>query len=198
MLHELYYGTEPSDSRIDAMRARLERGIRGFLDSRSLREAASAPFQEIKGIDHEGHFELDGSRIYAAPDLTYRLGDGSFTIVDWKTGSDSEAHAVQIGVYALYLRHRHGVSGPVRGRIEYVADARGEDVVVDAGALDAAEREIRDSVSAMRGYLADPAANRPRLRDSFPLRDDRALCPSCSFYELCRPEIEGTAPPGPF
>ena len=198
MLHEFYYGAEPSDSKIDGMRKRVRASLEGFLASRSFREAASAPFQEIKGVDHEGHFDLDGTRVYAAPDLTYRLGDGRWVIVDWKTGAESDEHALQVAVYGLYLRHRHGVRGPIAAQIEYVAAATREDVAVDEAALDAAEREVRDGIEAMRGYLADPAANRPRAREAFPLRDDRAACPWCNFWELCAPEIQATAAPGPF
>jgi predicted RecB family nuclease len=197
MLHELYYGTELADSRIDAMRRRLRAATEGFLASPSFREAGAAPFQEIKGIDHEGHFELDGTRIYAAPDLTIRRGDGTWVIVDWKTGAGDEAHATQLGVYGLYLRHRHGVRGPVAGRLEYVSEGTSEDVAIDEAALEFALREIRDSVAAMRAYLDDPAANRPRPREAFPLRDDRRACPQCNFYELCRPEIEAGLE-GPF
>ncbi len=198
MLHEIYYGNEPSDARIDAVRERLRAACAGFVDSRSLREAASAPFCEIKDVDREGHFDLEGTRVYAMPDLVYRLGDGSFTIVDWKTGGEGEAHALQLAVYALYVRWRIGSAAPILGRVEYVERGRAEEVAIDAAALDAAEREVRDSIAAMRGYLEDPAANRPRPISAFPLRDDRSACPFCNFYEICRPELEGTPVPGPF
>ncbi len=199
MLHEFYYRHEPSDARIDAARARLAAAIDGYLASRSFSEARAAPLVEIKDIDREGHFELDGVRVYAAPDVAYRLGDGSWTIVDWKSGQEGEGHAAQIAVYGLYLRVRHGVRGGIAGRIEYVAERKREDVTIDEAALDAAEREVREGVASMRGYLADPVANRARGIEAFPLRDDRHGCPYCNFYELCRDEIvAGGGPPGPF
>lgn len=199
MLHEMYYGPEPSDERFAALRGRLGHAVAGFLASRSFREAASAPFQELRDVDRQGHFEVDGTRVYAQPDLLYKLGDGTWTIVDWKTGGEGEGHAVQLGIYGLYLRAGHGASGPIAGRLEYVAEGRREDVALDDAALDAAEREIRDGIAAMRGYLDDPDANRPRPIEAFPLREDRRDCPWCSFYELCQPEIEGgSGLDGPF
>lgn len=198
MLREFYYGTGPSDAAVESMRERLWRAIDGFLASKSFREAASAPFQEIKDVDHKGHFDLDGTRIYAAPDLDYRLGDGRWVIVDWKTGAVDEEQKTQVAVYGLYLRYRHGVRDPIVAHLEYVAEGTRTDVAIDEGALEAALREIRDSVAAMRGYLADEAENRPREREAFPLAADRRICPRCNFYEVCKPDLEGTPVEGPF
>lgn len=199
MLHEFYYGPGPSGQLIAAIREKLETCVAGLLESTSYREALEAPFVEVKEVDRPDFFVRDGVTVYARPDLLYRRGGGEYRLVDWKTGEEREGDARQLRIYALYLRSRSDLeSGRVVGCLEYLRSGGRLELELGEDACAEAEREIRDSISAMRSYLADPETNEPLPLERFPLRPDTSRCRFCNFYELDRAEIEGKPPPGPF
>ena len=132
------------------------------------------------------------------PDLVYRKGDDSWTVVDWKSGRREEDDREQALVYALYLREMHGVSGPdISVRIERLAHGTAEDYAYTQDDLDDGVDAIRDSIAAMRGYLDDVELNAPVEKAGFPLRSDTSVCKFCSFYEMDRDEIAAVQA-GPF
>lgn len=198
MLMEFYRGQGPSRDLVERIRDRLYACVRGLLASESFREAVEAPEVELKEVDRLDWIELEGVRIYAQPDLLYRLGD-AWRIVDWKTGGRSEGHAAQLRTYAVYLRERKDLErGPIIGRLEYLGEGDGLSVPISDRDVADERRRIADSVAAMRTYLEDPLRNAPRPRDNFPLAEDKRICPRCNFYELCREELESLEGAGPF
>ena len=58
--------------------------------------------REVIGVELDGAMEVDGVRIYGRADRIDRLEDGSFSIVDYKTGKPPTAAQVEAG-YALQL-----------------------------------------------------------------------------------------------
>jgi len=198
MLMEFYRGNGPSGDLVQQIRDRLYDCLRHLPESESFREAVEAPRVEIREVDRLDFVELEGVKLYAQPDLLYRLGD-AWRIVDWKTGGRASGHAPQLRTYALYLRMRADLPpGPIIGRLEYLKD--GEALSLPISDRDVAEEKqaILDSVAAMRTYLEDPIRNAPKARESFPLAEDRRRCPTCNFYELCEEELAGAEPAGPF
>ena len=198
MLMEFYRSSGPSRDRIEQIRDKLYACLRHLLSSESFREAVEAPMVEVKEVDRLDFVELDGVKLYAQPDLLYRLGD-AWRIVDWKTGQRHVSHPPQLRTYAVYLRERGDLPpGPVIGRLEYLGT--GESASVPISDRDCAEerQRIRDSVEAMRTYLADPVRNEPHERERFPLREDTRRCPTCPFFELCEDELLEAGAAGPF
>ena len=198
MLMEFYRGTGPSRDRIEKIRDRLYACLGNLPSSESFREAMAAPQVEVKETDRLDYVELDGVKMYAQPDLLYRLGD-AWRIVDWKTGSRDSGHASQLRTYAVYLRERPDLdAAPIIGRLEYLADGDSLTVPITDRDIAAERQSIGDSVAAMRTYLEDPLRNAAKPMDQFPLTDDRRWCKSCNFFELCEEELSETGPPGPF
>jgi CRISPR/Cas system-associated exonuclease Cas4 (RecB family) len=198
MLMEFYRGSGPSGDLVQRIRNRMYDCLRNLPSSESFREAIEAPRVEIREVDRLDFVELEGVKLYAQPDLLYRLGD-AWRIVDWKTGSRADSHAAQLRTYALYLRTRKDLpAGPIIGRLEYLKD--GEAVSLPISDRDVAEerQSILDSVAAMRTYLEDPLRNAPKAREAFPLAEDRRRCPTCNFFELCEAELAATETAGPF
>lgn len=198
MLMEFYRGNGPSGDLVRQIRDRLYDCLRNLPESESFREAIEAPRVEIREVDRLDFVELEGVKLYAQPDLLYRLGD-AWRIVDWKTGGKAGGHAPQLRTYALYLRTRGDLPpGPIIGRLEYLKD--GEALSLPISDRDVAEEKqsILDSVAAMRTYLEDPLRNAPKPREAFPLAEDPHRCPSCNFFELCEEELAGAEPVGPF
>ena len=199
MLHEFYYGGGPHGDTVRSLREKLPRCLEHALASTSYREAIAAPRVEIKEIDRGDVLEVDGVKVYAQPDLLYRRGDGSYRIVDWKTGAPFEKDLAQLRVYALYLSAREDLPpGPVVGVIEYLDAGARRESLIEPGDLELERRAIRDSIHAMRQYLADSDANEPLPMERFPLRDDASVCERCPFYELDREAIGSARTPGPF
>ncbi len=198
MLLEFYRGTGPSRDLVESIRDRLYACLRHLPESESFREAVEAPLVEVKEVDRLDFVELEGVKVYAQPDLLYRLGD-AWRIVDWKTGNRNVSHAPQLRTYAVYLRARGDLpGGPVIGRLEYLG--AGDSVSLPVTDRECAEerQRILDSAGAMRTYLADPLRNEAHPRDRFPLREDTERCADCPFFELCEAELAARDPAGPF
>jgi hypothetical protein len=199
MLMEFYRGTCPSRDLIEAIRDRLHACLRNLTESESYREAIESPQVEVKEVDRLDYVELEGVKLYAQPDLLYRLGDG-WRIVDWKTGGRNRSHPPQLRTYAVYVRAREDLSaGPITGRLEYLSEGEGTSLPIPDREVAEERQRILDSVGTMRTYLADPMQNAPLPRDSFPLTEDTRWCGRCPFYELCEEELEESgAEVGPF
>lgn len=198
MMMEFYRGTGPSQDLVVKIRGRLYGCLRHLPASDSFREAVESPQVEVKEVDRLDYLDLDGIKLYARPDLLYRLGD-AWRIVDWKTGGRAAGHAAQLRTYAVYLRERRDLpAGPIIGRLEYLSD--GESISVPITDRDIAEerRAIQDSVENMRTYLAEPLRNAAKPMGEFPLTDNRRWCASCNFFELCEDELAATENTGPF
>jgi CRISPR/Cas system-associated exonuclease Cas4 (RecB family) len=198
MMMEFYRGTGPSQDLVVKIRERLYACLRHLPASESFREAVESPQVEVKEVDRLDYLDLDGIKLYARPDLLYRLGD-AWRIVDWKTGGRAAGHAAQLRTYAVYLRERPDLpAGPIIGRLEYLSD--GESISVPITDRDIAEerRAIQDSVENMRTYLAEPLRNAAKPMSEFPLTDNRRWCSSCNFFELCEDELAATENTGPF
>ncbi len=198
MLMEFHRGTGPGRDLIERIRDRLHACLRNLPSAESFREALEAPQVEVKEIDRLDFVELEGVKVYAQPDLLYRVGD-AWRIVDWKTGARGEGYVPQLRTYAVYLRERTDLPrGPVIGRLEYLES--GDSVTVPITDRDIADERgrILASVENMREYLANPARNEPKPRESFPLAEDTRHCPRCNFYELCEDELAMRGETGPF
>lgn len=198
MMMEFYRGTGPPRDLIEQIRDRLHACLRGLFSSEAYREALEAPLVEIKDVDRLEFVELEGVKLYAQPDLVYRLGD-AWRIVDWKTGGRHESHAPQLRTYAVYLREREDLpAGPIVGRLEYLSEGDGTSLPIPDRDVAEERRRILDSVSAMRTYLEDPLRNAALPREGFPLVEDTRRCPRCPFFELCEDELLAAGEPGPF
>ncbi len=198
MFHEFYYDTGIGENRIAESRDILRTCFDNLLVSKSFREAVAAPFVEVKNVEEFATFYIDETPIHAVPDLVYRKGDDTWTVVDWKSGKREEDDREQALVYALFLREMHGVRGPDIGvRIERLAHGTAEDYAYTQKDLDDGVDEIRDSIAAMRTYLDDVELNAPNENESFPLRSDMSTCRFCNFYGMDREEI-ASVQEGPF
>ena len=197
MLHEFYYGTGLSDRAIEDTRQRVNACLTNLLASRSFREAIAAPYVEIREVERFDTFDFEGTAIHGVPDLLYRQGNDTWTVSDWKTGQEY-VDWNQLGVYAMYVRERYAVpASNILGRIEWLATGKADEHAFSEDELETCKASIRDSIAAMLGYLLEPATNKPRASDTFPLKDDASLCRYCKFYELNEEEI-ASGRPGPF
>lgn len=198
MFQEFYYDTGIGETRIADAREQIRTCLQNLLISISYRETVAAPYTEVKNVEQFITFNLDDTPIHAVPDLIYRIGDNGWRIVDWKSGNSRKDSKTQAMVYALYLREKHKAdTGNITARIEWLAHGEAEELAFTQSELTQFAGGIRDSISAMQAYLADPAANAPLPSSGFPMRDDRSLCRRCKFRQLDREAIAGETA-GPF
>ncbi len=191
MLQSFYYNSGPSQSTIEKVRDKLITSIPNLLTSRSFTAAVQAPWVEVEEPDELTSFHMDGLTVFARPDLIYRTADGTYHLVDWKTGKPGESHLRQLRVYGLFLHSRGDLEeGPLKGHVEYLYTGAHADTVITPAELESQEREIVASVATMRSYLEDPGSNKPLPKDRFPLPSNTRNCRWCRFYELCKEEID--------
>ena len=109
------------------------------LASKSFKEAVAAPFVDVKKVEEFTTFPVDDTPVHAVPDLIYRRGDDTWTIVDWKSGKTTGDDLDQLLVYALYVREMHGVrETSIAARIEHLAYGTASDYSVTQDDLDTA------------------------------------------------------------
>ena len=192
MLHEFYYWNGPEDRLVALIKERAARCAEQLLRCQTMVELqASAP--KLMQAENFDTFPMNGTPVFAVPDLMYRMDSGHLVLVDWKTGAQEEEHRQQLAFYAMYLVDKHRTAPErVLGRLEYLNEGTHEEVRFDRAALDRAEERALHSMGEMRGYLADPKLNQPLAKERYPLTDNRHQCPSCGFFELCRSELKET------
>ncbi len=107
---------------------------------------------------------IEDTEIRGRIDAIFVDGDGTFHIVDWKTGKpDREKfeHRLQLPLYALAASRLWGVA-PEKIRLAY-AFAPGDEVVeVDTsdGFLEQAEARVRDALGRIKGGSFEPVPSR--------------------------------------
>ena len=184
MFREFYYNVGVDEHQVAEAKEQVNACLSHLPNSVSFQEAAAAPHAEMRATEGFVTYNAGGTPVHAVPDLAFQNSRDEWTVVDWKSGKQEDSRE-QMTVYALYLREMHGVAAPsIRARIEWLWPGEAEELVFTEGDLDRCAEGIRDSVSAMQQYLADPALNAPLMPEDFPLRADREECRLCEFYEL--------------
>lgn len=142
---------------------------------------------EIDVMDFDrSFFQLEGVRVFAAPDLALIGKDGAGVIVDWKTGKPREGYDDQVLGYALYLQARYRLPAEqMRAHLVYVNAPKEEQVAIDPARLEGFKQKFSTSVAQMRALLQDPVANVPLGEDAFPRTTDLNSCARCAFRRPC-------------
>lgn len=190
MLQEFYYQMEVSEDTLAKINERIKQVSRAIVAS-TVWDELGARGVELVSCEEFDTFTIDGTPVFAVPDLLYRSAGGGWTIVDWKTGEEVEDNQNQVSLYALYVQKKHGVSAQqIIARLEYLSLQTQNRFTFTPEHLKAVEEEAKASINRMRALLVDTAENRPRPKEAFALTESRGFCPWCNFYELCKSELE--------
>jgi DNA helicase-2/ATP-dependent DNA helicase PcrA len=102
---------------------------------------------------------LDGTEIRGRIDAVFVDEDGTFHLVDWKSGRPRQSYAerLQLPLYALAANRLWGVE-PEKMHLVYVFTHDGSIVAVDNGTgfLKRAEKRVLDAVARIRGGSFEP------------------------------------------
>ena len=154
---------------------------------------ALADAQHLMLVDEVRRFDVNGVPVYCVPDVLMSSPDGSYWLIDWKTGNavseNLEVARTQLALYALYLSQVEGVR-PEAIHCE-VVDLRHGAVyqwhLTTVQLEEAHERVIR-SVAEMQQRLRDITANQAN-RDDYPqtslLVTEDSPCDRCAFRKAC-------------
>jgi hypothetical protein len=150
--------------------------IRNFFRSDVYDRLRSVPAGGFLEIETLSSFVIAGIKVWVKLDCCLESGPGVF-IIDWKTGrADRERHAGQIASYALYAAHRWGAQPrQIQTLVYNLSIGEGQTYTMTEETVAQARQEIVDSAAAMRGYLADEAANEPLPEESFELAPDERV-----------------------
>jgi CRISPR/Cas system-associated exonuclease Cas4 (RecB family) len=144
----------------------------------------------IRMAESRDTYEIEGTPVYAIPDLVFQRLDGKWIVVDWKTGKKNESHLEQINIYCMYLKKKFNVSEKdIKGRVEYLIEGIYQDVDISSESVEATASKIKESIGKMKEVLLDQEKNIPQARSFYPLTSKRRLCPWCNFYEMCIEEL---------
>ena len=190
MLHEFYYRLGVSQGVIDRINSRISQVAKALVESTVWQELARDGVQLIS-YEQFDTFLIEGTPVYAVPDLVFKDPEGKWIIVDWKTGEEAEENRDQVALYALFVHEKYGVDVErITARLEYLNLETSTEVTFTSQDLQAVEEFARGSMEKMRELLSDPGQNIPLPKVQFALTDFREQCPWCNFYELCQKELE--------
>lgn len=192
MLREVYYGDRSLPGRIRDARRTVRTCVDHLLTCSIWTDIRQCKPEEILLVDSPIHVTVEGTTIYAAPDLVYRRGPNTGVIVDFKTGGARGRGLLdQLTVYALCMDRAASTPdvNDWRARICFLSDGVEIEYRLTPRHLRRALARIRQSVAQMQQYLVDPSQNIPMPKDDYPITDARERCLTCSFLELCAPEL---------
>ncbi len=186
MLHEMYYGGELPGRRVEQIKERLDACVERFFQSASMIELCADGGSRIVEVEELNTFEIADGKVYVKLDLLYQKADGTWVIVDWKTGLESEKNEKQLLLYALFLHDKYAADyKQMEIRVEYLLSGETVTVAPDPGELGEVCVEVERSMREMKRYLADEGANIPLPMEDFPSNPTRRTCTGCSFLEIC-------------
>jgi len=126
----------------------------------------------IRGIEEEWAFKINEYQCKAIIDLVLLGEDGTYRIIDWKTGKARNANDFQLSFYALPFLLSEGL-GEICGTFAYLGDRRqGARTIVSKDAMETARQVV---------ILA-----RSIERDAKFARRHSPLCEYCGVRSHCR------------
>ena len=184
MLRSLYLeqDTQPETDRLNQKAGPSMAGLLATSHWERLRACAEAGRIEVPSF---ASFDLDGLKVFAAPDLAY-VHEGTLHILDWKTGRSDESDPMQVLLQEWWALETYpeleGLS--IRGHLEYVVAGRTRPVDPAPDFKAQAEAVVREGVARMCALLSDPARNVPLEMRAFERRES-GLCRTCNFLPIC-------------
>ena len=189
ILFEDYYQSGVSAELEAEAKATLHRCVEGLGADPFGRRVFAVDKRRLRYIDPKNVAEKrvtwNGLTLYASPDLVVEDETEGLHIVDWKTGKPYKPNLAQLAVYGIFVTEKFGVPlERLTAHLIYVAAGTREKHNVVEG-VEEAKRSIATYVEDVKERLTDAAANVAADLERFPMTEQRWLCRSCNFRELC-------------
>lgn len=190
MLREFYYGTGVSEAVLARINQRITQSAAGLVHS-SVWAHLARPGVQVVSCEQFDTITIDGTPVFAVPDLVFWVPGGQRIVVDWKSGEEVEENREQVALYVLFVREKYGADvESITARLEYLNLQTSTELRFTEQDLLTVEQNVLASVEEMKRLLKDPDLNIPQPKERFALTEAREQCPWCNFFELCRAELE--------
>jgi hypothetical protein len=184
MLRSIYLeqDTQPETDRLNQKAGPCMKGLLATSHWERLRACGDAGRVEVPPF---ASFDLDGLKVFAAPDLAY-VHEGALHVIDWKSGREDDTDSMQVLLQLWWaLETDPALEGlTVRGHLEYVAAGRTKPVDPTPGFKAQAATVVREGIARMRALTSDPERNVPLGMEAFERRES-GLCRTCNFLPVC-------------
>jgi len=164
----------------------VEQCLRNFYGSEMFALLKDLPQENWLEVENFSFFHLDGLKIWAVLDCSFRTDDG-ITIIDWKTGrATSKDISLQLSCYAMYSKDKWGIKPENIRLIEYnlLSDQKAE-FTITKGEIKDTTSYIKGSVADMRSLLLDVDNNVPKDEKFFIKVEDERIRDRCNFKKVC-------------
>jgi hypothetical protein len=185
-LFEHEYEVDINDAHWKKVAEDVEKCVRNFYNSETFATLKELPQENWLEIEDFSFFYLDGKKIWAVIDCSYRAEDG-ITIIDWKTGRTTSSDvSLQLSCYAMYGKEKWGVKPERLKLVEYnlLSDQKAEFVVTE-GEIANTRGNIRGSIADMQSLLVDVENNVPKDEAFFKKVEDDKIRDRCNFRKVC-------------
>ena len=185
-LFEHEYEMPLSDGQWKVVADDVEQCLRNFYDSEIFAMLRGLPRERWLEVEDFSSFYLDGTKIWAVIDCSFRT-EGGATIIDWKTGrSTNEDISLQLSCYAMYGLERWGIRPEKIKLVEYnLLFDHSAEFSVSAGEIASTKAYIRGSIADMQSLLVDIENNIPKEEQFFGKVEDERIREKCNFRKVC-------------
>jgi hypothetical protein len=180
------YDMDLPDAEWKKVAENVKQCLRNFYGSEIFALLKDLPQEKWLEIEDFSFFYLDGIKIWAVLDCSFRTDDG-ITIIDWKTGrATSKDISLQLSCYAMYGQDKWRVKPENIRLIEYnlLSDQKAEFTITEGEIKDTASY-IKGSVADMRSLLLDVDNNVPKDEKFFKKVEDDRIRDRCNFKKVC-------------
>jgi CRISPR/Cas system-associated exonuclease Cas4 (RecB family) len=190
IIFEDYYGPGVSAAMRDVAIAQIGACAEVLARSAYGRRAFEVPKRRLRIVDPQSFDDkkilVDGTVVYAAPDLEVEDAQGMLHIIDWKTGRTGKANVAQLAVYGLLVSEKLGAPiENISAHLVYLATGQVELRENLREGVGEVRRMISTYTADVRSRLTDVAGNVAGDIDQFPMTENRSLCRRCNFREIC-------------
>lgn len=187
MLHEIYYDGVVSQEAIAEMNERIDGCTTHFYKSKSY-ETLTNPSTHIVQVERFDRMILEETPIYVSLDVLYKDHEGTWYIIDWKTGYEYEDDPLQLALYALFVMDKYTLASldNLVIRNEYLFLGKTKEYTLSNDLLHRIDYTMKASIEEMKKYLVDVEQNQPVDVTDFPAYPEPKKCQRCPFQELCQ------------
>jgi hypothetical protein len=158
----------------------------------TLRSFKELPLQNWLEVEDFCSFYLNGRKIWAVIDCSFRTEDG-ITIIDWKTGRGSTNDvSLQLSCYGMYGMERWGIRPRKIKLVKYnLLSDQSSQFFVTQGQIADIRSYIKGSIADMESLLVDVANNTSKEEIYFMKTEADTARDRCNFRKVCELESPG-------
>jgi hypothetical protein len=185
-LFEHEYELDLSNDQWKKVADNVEQCLRNFYSSEIFSRLKELPKQDWLEVEDFSYFHMDGRKIWAVIDCSFRQDD-CVVIIDWKTGrTQTKDVSLQLSCYAMYGQEKWKIETRKIKLVEYnLLSDQATEFKVSEAEIENTRAYIKGSVADMESLLSDVENNVPKEEKAFTKIEDNRLRERCNFRKVC-------------